>query len=119
MKQIITLLVLVLCFTTSSYAINSASHTGDDAVTSITLKKNNTVFAKAKTFVAKTVIKAKQAIDNDELLMLVCAWFIPPLGVYLYEGQEWTNRVTVNLILTLLFFLPGMIHAFYLILGKK
>ena len=53
----------------------------------------------------------------DKVLLIVLAFFLPPLAVYLYEG-EWTKRCTTNLILTLLCGLPGLIHALIVILEK-
>jgi uncharacterized membrane protein YqaE (UPF0057 family) len=58
------------------------------------------------------------ANEPDTVLLVVLCFFIPPLAVYLYEG-EWTSRCTVNLILTLLCGLPGLIHALVIILGNK
>ena len=46
------------------------------------------------------------------------ALLIPPLAVYMYF-DEWNKTVTLNLILTLLCGLPGLIHALIVILGKK
>jgi uncharacterized membrane protein YqaE (UPF0057 family) len=51
----------------------------------------------------------------DKVLLVILAFFIPPLAVYLYEGS-WTKRCTTNLILTLLCGLPGLIHALIVIL---
>lgn len=66
-------------------------------------------------------IKVDDFGSNSEpskgVLVLIC-FFIPPLAVYLYEG-DWTKRCTVNLILTLLCGLPGFIHGLVLILGDK
>lgn len=56
--------------------------------------------------------------DTDPVLLIILAILLPPLAMYLYEGS-WTSRCTVNLILTLLCGLPGMIHALVIILGKK
>ncbi|GAB4132487.1 MAG: hypothetical protein Fur0041_03850 [Bacteroidia bacterium] len=53
--------------------------------------------------------------DVDPVVLIILAIFIPPLAVYLYEGS-WTKRCTVNLILTLLCGLPGMIHALIVVL---
>lgn len=61
---------------------------------------------------------ATPAGDTDPVLLIILAILIPPLAMYLYEGS-WTSRCTVNLILTLLCGLPGMIHALVIILGKK
>lgn len=67
----------------------------------------------------KALVKEKSsAMDDDTILHVVLAFLIPPLAVYLYEGS-WTKRCTVNLILTLLCGLPGVIHALVVILGGK
>ena len=68
--------------------------------------------------------KLKHALKKDgdpstnTLLLVILAIFIPPLAVYLFEGAI-TKNFWINLLLTLLFFLPGMIHALILILGNK
>lgn len=77
---------------------------------------------------AKAIINAikkdqkKQGSNTDVALLLLLALFLPfigaPLAVYLYEGY-WTERCTINLILTLLCGLPGIIHAFIVILGNR
>jgi len=54
--------------------------------------------------------------ETELILLIILALFLPPLAVYLYEGS-WTKTVTINLILTLIFFLPGVIHALIVILG--
>jgi len=46
-----------------------------------------------------------------ELLALIATIFIPPLGVALKKGLS--TDFWINLILTLLFFVPGLIHAIY------
>ncbi len=47
------------------------------------------------------------------VLILLCV-FIPPLGVAFDRGLG--KDFLINLILTLLFFFPGMIHALWLAL---
>ncbi|MEE4200070.1 YqaE/Pmp3 family membrane protein [Erythrobacter sp.] len=46
-----------------------------------------------------------------ELLALIATIFIPPLGVALKKGLS--TDFWINLVLTLLFFVPGLIHAIY------
>ena len=68
----------------------------------------------------------KKSLQNNgaatELWVYLLLMFLVPFGttiaMYLYEGS-WTKRVTVNLILTLLCGLPGLIHALVVILGNK
>lgn len=52
----------------------------------------------------------------DVAIQVLFAILIPPLGVYLHEG-EINTRFWIDLILTLLFFIPGMIYALIIVLG--
>lgn len=52
--------------------------------------------------------------DTDLLLLVIIAIFIPPLAVGLYEGI--TTNFWIDLILTLLFFVPGLIFALVVLL---
>lgn len=45
------------------------------------------------------------------ILTIILNIFIPPVGVALSKGIG--KDFIINLILTLLFFIPGVIHAFY------
>lgn len=56
--------------------------------------------------------------STNTLLLVILAILLPPLAVYLYEG-EINTRFWISLILTLLFFIPGVIYALILILGNK
>ena len=51
-----------------------------------------------------------------DILRLIIAIFIPPLAVFLQVGLG--TQFWINLILTLIFFVPGVIHAFYVILTR-
>jgi len=45
------------------------------------------------------------------LLTIILNLFIPPLSVFLQHGLG--GKFLFNLVLTLIFFVPGVIHAFY------
>lgn len=64
---------------------------------------------------AKNLLQEKAVSDNT-LLLVIVAIFIPPLAVYLLNNSI-TDQFWIDLILTLLFFIPGMIYALYLILS--
>lgn len=49
----------------------------------------------------------------EKLLLVVIAIFIPPLAVFLVAGL--TATFWINLILTLIFYIPGLLHALYVI----
>ena len=51
-----------------------------------------------------------------DIIRIILAIFLPPVAVFLKVGigmQFW-----LNLLLTLLFFFPGMIHALWVLLKK-
>jgi len=75
----------------------------------------------------KHIMKAKNKILKSSAsspepwvyaLLILLVPFGTTISMYLYEGS-WTKRVTVNLILTLLCGIPGLIHALIVIFGKK
>ena len=55
--------------------------------------------------------------STNTLLLVILAILLPPLAVYLHEG-EINNKFWISLLLTLLFFLPGVIYALIVVLGK-
>jgi len=57
-------------------------------------------------------------ISEDTLLLVLITILIPPLGMFLYEG-EINNRFWISLLLTLLLYLPGLIYTLIIILGEK
>jgi uncharacterized membrane protein YqaE (UPF0057 family) len=76
----------------------------------------------AKKVIEKEITKTKKIkkkrIDGPTVILFFLCFLIPPLAVYLHEG-EWTSRCTVNLLLSLLCFFPGIIHALYLIITER
>jgi uncharacterized membrane protein YqaE (UPF0057 family) len=56
-----------------------------------------------------------EASDNTVLLAILCI-LLPPLAVYLHQG-EINNKFWISLILTLLFWLPGIIYALIVVFG--
>jgi len=53
------------------------------------------------------------AADTSDLIRVLLSVLLPPLGVFLQEGigtQFW-----INLLLTLLGYIPGLVHAIWII----
>ncbi|ABD54741.1 YqaE/Pmp3 family membrane protein [Jannaschia sp. CCS1] len=48
-----------------------------------------------------------------DILRFIIALFIPPLGVFLQEGLG--KHFWLNIVLTILGYLPGILHALYII----
>ncbi|NQW02249.1 MAG: YqaE/Pmp3 family membrane protein [Rhodospirillales bacterium] len=52
-----------------------------------------------------------------DILRIIIAIFIPPLAAFLTVGIG--LHFWLNLVLTLCFFIPGMIHALWLVVKNK
>ncbi len=59
--------------------------------------------------------KANGEPSTNTILLAILAILLPPLAVYLHEG-EINNKFWLDLLLTLLFFLPGVIYALIVVL---
>jgi uncharacterized membrane protein YqaE (UPF0057 family) len=51
-----------------------------------------------------------------DIVRLICAIFFPPLGVFLQTG--FSSQLLLNILLTLLGYIPGIIHAVWIIAKK-
>ena len=58
----------------------------------------------------------KQDINEVSVIAVILAFFLPPVGVAIKDGIGFS--FFINCLLTLLGFLPGVIHALYVILEK-
>ncbi len=57
-----------------------------------------------------------QGASDDMLLLIVLSFLLPPLAMYLYEGDV-TTRFWISLLLTILFWVPGVIYTLWVILA--
>ncbi|GAB4093488.1 YqaE/Pmp3 family membrane protein [Flaviaesturariibacter terrae] len=62
--------------------------------------------------------RANREPKASTVVQVIVAILLPPLGVYLHEGVI-NSRFWIDLLLTLLFYLPGLIYALVIILGDK
>jgi uncharacterized membrane protein YqaE (UPF0057 family) len=60
--------------------------------------------------------KAADDVSTNTLLLAILAILLPPLAVYLHEN-EINNKFWLSLLLTFLFWLPGVIYALIVVLG--
>ncbi|KAI4239631.1 MAG: hypothetical protein LQ349_000241 [Xanthoria aureola] len=51
---------------------------------------------------------------TDDILKIIVAIFLPPVGVLLERG--FGSDFCINILLTILGYIPGIIHALYIIL---
>lgn len=57
-----------------------------------------------------------QEPSTSTLLLVILCILLPPLAVYLHQGVI-NNKFWISLLLTLLFWLPGVIYALIVVLG--
>ena len=48
-----------------------------------------------------------------DLIRIICAIFLPPLGVFLQTGIS--KQLLINILLTFLGYIPGIVHAIWII----
>lgn len=58
---------------------------------------------------------ATTSVSGNTLLLVIIAILLPPLAVFLKTGA--LGPTLLNLVLTLLFWLPGFLHALFVILA--
>ncbi|WP_315816010.1 YqaE/Pmp3 family membrane protein [Paraflavitalea speifideaquila] len=54
--------------------------------------------------------KAGKDAETDQVLLAILAILLPPLAVYLKEGTI-NSKFWISLILTLIFWIPGVVYA--------
>ncbi len=59
----------------------------------------------------------KQRGFHMDLIKILLAIFLPPVGAYLQVGLS--THFWINIVLTLLGGIPGVVHALWLVLTKK
>ena len=136
MKKSFFFSFIILMVFTSNAAIPSASKNNDSTVnyTSKTDEKMVKDAMQAFTSLSKAEKKARfgevkslvknyrqqqnedgAAVSTNTLLYAILAILLPPLAVGLHEGGI-NNRFWISLLLSLLFFLPGIIYALIVVL---
>tara|TARA_R110002072_G_scaffold150953_6_gene299904 strand:+ start:8822 stop:8995 length:174 start_codon:yes stop_codon:yes gene_type:complete len=54
-------------------------------------------------------------LQTNTLLLVIIAILLPPLAVGLKDGVG--GSLILNIILTIIFYLPGLLHALYVVLN--
>ncbi|AMD19151.1 HBR250Wp [Eremothecium sinecaudum] len=53
-------------------------------------------------------------MNSSKIINFIIAIFLPPLAVFLARG--WGIECIIDIVLTIFFFFPGMLYAFYCVL---
>lgn len=109
---------------TNKTVANSEVITMDDAVVTDAMsqfKSLSRVDRKAKLKEVKSLMKeykankASATPSTDKVLLAILAILLPPLAVYLHEGTT-NGTFWISVLLTLLFWIPGVIFALITVL---
>jgi len=73
--------------------------------------------AKKEVKAYKAARKAGTASQPETWVLVLLAILLPPLAVYLHQG-EINSKFWISILLTLLFWIPGVIYAFLVIFGE-
>lgn len=65
---------------------------------------------------ATTVPAKTGGVEGSDIFKIIAAIILPPLGVAMEVGLG--KQFWINLVLTLFFWVPGVIHALYIILTR-
>ncbi|KAL6931714.1 hypothetical protein ACO0R3_003179 [Hanseniaspora guilliermondii] len=67
---------------------------------------------------SKTIVNTYKYLnmDSTKIINIVLAIFLPPLAVFMI--RDCTRDFYINLVLTIFFFFPGMLHALFLVLNE-
>ena len=134
---ILTLALFTFTIVVSSYSVAAlaplssipAATTGEpspstvksaiDEFRSLSKKERKTRIKNAKKEIRKYKAERKSGVNTDiePWVLIVLAILLPPLAVYLYEDEiNW--KFWVSILLTILFWIPGVIFAFLVIFGQ-
>jgi uncharacterized membrane protein YqaE (UPF0057 family) len=75
-----------------------------------TEKKDRVSKVKTAIHQYKANLNNGERIDDNKLLAIIFAILIPPVGVVLHENKV-TTKFWISLLLTFIFWLPGMIYS--------
>lgn len=81
-------------------------------------KERKATRKEVKNNLKESIASFEEASDVDLTLLVIVTILIPPVGMLLHEGDI-TNRFWISLLLTLLFYIPGLIYTLVVILGEN
>ncbi len=124
------MLLLMAVFTNSALlaAVPASSYAGNATTASLVPASTSTVTLSKKEKRAKKAalkqrlkelkanLKSGNLSEADTVLLVILSILLPPLAVFLYEGSI-TSKFWISLILTLLFWVPGVIYSLLVVLG--
>jgi uncharacterized membrane protein YqaE (UPF0057 family) len=92
--------------------------TSEDPSSSATIKTERKNIKPIKQEIREKLKETRKSKSSvDPIIVIILAILLPPLAVYLVD--DISTPFWIDLILTLLFFIPGIIYALYRVLTKQ
>ncbi|MCR9290532.1 MAG: YqaE/Pmp3 family membrane protein [Bacteroidetes bacterium] len=131
MKQILFVFSLVCFLTAPLFSVTAVSTTTTTSTAKISKEEANKEWQslskkeqriqkkEARKKLKKSLKDLRKGETDDTLILLaILSVLLPPLAMYLHEGDV-TNRFWLSLVLTILGFLPGVVYTLIVILGEN
>lgn len=108
----LTAVMLLVVFMIGFVNVADAAYAGKKKATTETVISNDDT-----AITTQTPPNAVPAADTATILLVILSFILPPLAVYL-KYEDAGTPFWVNVLLTILFWFPGVIHALYHVLVK-
>ncbi len=100
---------------TSTVTTNALKNAVTDSWSSLSRAERKSRIREAKDAIRSFSSSAEPSTNT--VLLVILAILLPPLAVFLHEGKA-NSRFLLSILLWLLFYIPGLIYALYIILSK-
>lgn len=87
-----------------------------ESIKSMSAKERRELKREQRMAVKEAIANHKNDVSDDTLLLVIITILLPPLGMYLYQGEA-NSKFWLSLVLWLLFYIPGLIYTLITILG--
>lgn len=84
-----------------------------EQIKSLTLREKVKLFKKIRK--DRKIVRKSGVKSTPVVVLYILAVILPPVAVGIYT--DWGKPTLWNLLFTLIFWVPGIVHAFYIILG--
>jgi uncharacterized membrane protein YqaE (UPF0057 family) len=107
--------VFAAYYNASSFMKEPSAEKTIEEFRNLSVKERNERIKEVKKEIKKH--KQNQGADETTLLYVILAILLPPLAVYLHQG-EINTKFWISLILSLIFWIPGVVYALLVVLDQ-
>ena len=120
-SETIALKPVIQIYNSNNKEIKSTAKTSkNQIITQKKKEKDNVIIRKTSRILIKKNVSTERSnisLSSDQILGIILSIIFPPLGVLIYTGFD-VKKTLIALILTLLFWVPGLVYALLVIFDK-